>query len=234
MLSKLFITLAHLSPGVKRFTWLRLYQYLPRNYPTADWTFMNYGFQPEDKSETPVLDEGDECNRYFIQLYDYVATGANIEGKQVLEVGSGRGGGASYIKRYLHPMSMIGVDFSERAINFCRERHQMEGLSFTQGDAESLPFDDASFDTVVNVESSHCYGTMEKFVAEVYRVLRPKGYFLFADLRNRDTSEKLQAQLTSSGLQVLKKVDITGNVLSALDAYNEKKLALIQNMLSAA
>ncbi|HCQ03761.1 MAG TPA: class I SAM-dependent methyltransferase, partial [Candidatus Latescibacteria bacterium] len=107
-------------------------------------------------------------------------------------------------------------------------------LSFTQGDAESLLFEDASFDTVVNVESSHCYGSMEKFVAEVYRVLRPKGYFLFADLRNRDTSEKLQAQLTSSGLQVLKKVDITDNVLSALDAYNEKKLALIQNMQSAA
>lgn len=234
MLAKLFITLAHLSPGVKRFTWLRLYQYMARNYPTADWTFMNYGFQPGYKSETPVLDEEDECNRYFIQLYHYVATGANIEGKQVLEVGSGRGGGASYIKRYLHPMSMIGIDFSERAINFCRERHQVEGLSFRQGDAESLPFEDATFDTVVNVESSHCYGSMEKFVAEVYRVLRPKGYFLFADLRNRDTSEKLQAQLTSSGLRVLKKVDITGNVLSALDAYNEKKLALIQNILSAA
>lgn len=233
MLARLFITLAHLSPGVKRFTWLRLYQYLARNYPAEDWTFMNYGFQPADESETPMLAEEDECNRYFIQLYHYVAAGANIRGQQVLEVGSGRGGGASYIKRYLHPKTVTGIDFSERAINFCRERHKIEGLSFMQGDAESLLFEDASFDIVVNVESSHCYGSMEKFVAEVYRVLRPKGHFLFADLRNRDTSEKLQAQLTRAGLRVLKKIDITKNVLSALDAYNEKKLTLMQNMLTA-
>jgi len=233
MLARLFITLAQLSPGVKRFTWLRLYQYLARNYPTEDWTFMNYGFHPRDESETPMLGEEDERNRYFIQLYHYVAAGAKIEHRKVLEVGSGRGGGASYIKRYLHPKTVTGVDFSDRAISFCRERHKIDGLSFMQGDAESLPFEDASFDIVVNVESSHCYGSMEKFVAEAHRVLRPNGYFLFADLRSRDTSEELLAHLTSAGLQVLKKADITNNVLSALDAYNEQKLALMQNAVTA-
>ena len=233
MLARLFITLAHLSPGLKRFTWLRLYQYLARNYPTQDWTFMNYGFQPDHTSETPVFDQGDEPNRYFIQLYHYVANTVKIEGRQVLEVGSGRGGGASYIKRYLHPKTMTGVDFSEHAIKFCLERHKVAGLSFTQGDAESLPFDDASFDVVVNIESSHCYGSMKKFVDEVYRVLRPNGHFLFADLRSRGESEKLQTQLSRSGLQVLEKVDITNNVLNALDAYNEKKMALVQTMLTS-
>ena len=233
MLAKLFITLAHLSPGLKRFTWHRLYQYLARNYPTEDWTFMNYGFQPTQEFEPPILDGEDERNRYFIQLYHYVATGINIEGRQVLEVGSGRGGGAAYIKRYLKPKAMTGVDFAEHAVNFCRARQKIEGLWFRQGQAESLPFEDASFDAVVNIESSHCYGSMEAFVAEVTRVLKPKGYFLFADLRNRDSSEKLQAELTIAGLQVLKKVDITKNVVSALDAYNEKKLTLMQNMLTS-
>ena len=233
MLARLFIALTHVSAGLNRFTWLRLYQYLARNYPTEDWTFMNYGFQPKDESETPMLDEGDERNRYFIQLYHYVTTGVNIEGQQVLEVGSGRGGGASYIKRYLRPATMTGLDFSKNAINFCRERHKIEGLSFTHGDAESLPFEDATFDIVINIESSHCYGSMEKFVADVYRVLRPGGYFLFADLRSRNASEELQAQLARPGLQVLKKADITNNVLRALDAVNDKKLALMQGMLTA-
>jgi len=74
------------------------------------------------------LDEEDERNRYFIQLYHYVATGATFKGQNVLEVGSGRGGGASYIRRYLRPKTMTGVDFSERAVSFCRERHKIGGL----------------------------------------------------------------------------------------------------------
>lgn len=231
MLAKLFITLAHLSPGLKRFTWRHLYQHLARKYRREDWIFMNYGFEPEDESERPVLNAKDEPGRYFIQLYHHVATGANLEGGQVLEVGSGRGGGASYIMRYLKPATMTGVDFSAQAIDFCRGRHRVEGLSFKQGDAENLPFDDASFDAVVNVESSHCYGSMERFVAEVYRVLRPNGHFLFADLRTGEDAEKLENQLAGSGLKVVKKADITGRVLHALDAYNEEKLALIEDML---
>jgi len=221
MLARLFILFAELSPGLKRFTWHRLYQFLASNYPAEAWTFMNYGFQPADDAEMPILEAEDEANRYFIQLYHYVATGARIKGRRVLEVGSGRGGGASYIKRCLHPDSMTGVDFSGHAVKFCRERHRVEGLSFRQGDAESLPFGDASFDCVLNVESSHCYGAMEKFVAQVTRVLKPNGHFLFADLRNKDAGETLQTALTSSGLKVLEKVDITAFImlLSAQPTY---------------
>jgi ubiquinone/menaquinone biosynthesis C-methylase UbiE len=233
MLAKLFITLANFSPAVKRFTWQRLYQYLARKYPREDWVFMNYGFHPVDPSETPVLNEVDEYNRYFIQLYDYVASGARIEGRDVLEVGSGRGGGASYINRYLQPKTMTGIDFSDEAVNFCRKTHRVEGLSFRQGDAEAMPFEEASFDVVMNVESSHCYGSMEKFVSEVSRVLRQNGYFLFADLRNKDDSDKLEHQLTQSNLHVVKKVDITPDVLRALEISSEEKLALVQNMLTA-
>jgi ubiquinone/menaquinone biosynthesis C-methylase UbiE len=43
------------------------------------------------------------------------------------------------------------------------------------GDAENLPFPQVSFDAVINVESAHCYGSIERFLAEVHRVLRPGG-----------------------------------------------------------
>ena len=55
----------------------------------------------------------------------------------------------------------------------------------TSGDAESLPFGDEMFDAVVNVESSHCYGSTPAFLAQVKRVLRCGGHFLFADLLDR-------------------------------------------------
>ena len=80
------------------------------------------------------------------------------------QVGSGRGGGASYIARYLNPASMLGVDYSKSAVKLCSRIHSVPSLTFKQGDAESLPCADKSFDIVLNVESSHCYGSMDRFV----------------------------------------------------------------------
>ena len=51
----------------------------------------------------------------------------------------------------------------------------MTGLDFVHGDAESLPFSDGSFDAVINVEASHAYPRLTRFLEEVVRVLRPGG-----------------------------------------------------------
>jgi ubiquinone/menaquinone biosynthesis C-methylase UbiE len=53
------------------------------------------------------------------------------------------------------------------------------------GDAQRLPFADASFDVVLNVEASHCYPDFPGFLDEVARVLKPGGRFGHADLRYR-------------------------------------------------
>ena len=98
-------------------------------------------------------------------------------GREVLEVGSGRGGGASFVARYLRPSRVVGVDVSPQSVAFCRARHSAPGLSFEVGNAEQLGFAAASFDAILNVESSHCYGDMGAFVREVRRVLRPERPF---------------------------------------------------------
>ena len=87
--------------------------------------------------------------------------------------------------RTLHPSSYTALDLNPAGIVFCRERHNLPGLDFVQGDADNLPFGDQSFDAVINVEASHCYPRFSRFLAEVARVLRPGGHFLYADLRPR-------------------------------------------------
>jgi len=47
----------------------------------------------------------------------------NLSGLNVLEVGSGRGGGLSYISNYLSPANCIGVDFSENQVRFCKSHY---------------------------------------------------------------------------------------------------------------
>ena len=53
---------------------------------------MNYGYLPDDRSTSLQLDPTDESDRLCIQLYEAVVSGVDLHGKEVLEVGSGRGG----------------------------------------------------------------------------------------------------------------------------------------------
>jgi hypothetical protein len=83
------------------------YEALAKRASTPDWAFMNYGYAPAtvDAVGTPPLRSSDERDRLCIQLYLHAIDHSDMRGKDVLEVGSGRGGGASYISRYLQPRS---------------------------------------------------------------------------------------------------------------------------------
>ncbi|BAZ42845.1 hypothetical protein NIES4101_88150 [Calothrix sp. NIES-4101] len=122
---------------------------------------------------------------------------------------------------------MTGVDLSASNIAFCQKQHIVPQLNFCIGDAECLQFADYSFDAVVNVESSHCYASIENFFAEVFRVLRPNGHFLFTDFRPKADINKIQKLLENSGFKILKSEKITGNVMKAMDIENERKLTII-------
>jgi SAM-dependent methyltransferase len=187
---------------------------------------MNYGYA--DPAASPLaLASADEGDRYALQLYHQVASGAFLQGRDVLEVGCGRGGGASFVVRKHDPGSLIGLDFSAAAIQFCQRRYQLPGLRFVPGDAEALPFPDSSFDAVINVESSHCYPSFERFLSEVRRVLRPGGHLLYADFRPHTELARWRAQIATAGFVLAQEQNITANVLHALDADDARKRALI-------
>ena len=199
---------------------------MAKKYQLPDWNFMNYGYAELDGSELK-LNEFSEKDRYFIQLYHHVASAVDLDGKKVLEVGSGRGGGANYVARALKPGEMVGLDYSSNAVDFSNKNNAGEHLSFVEGDAENLPFDDDSYDVVLNVESSHCYGNMQKFVNEAYRILKPGGYFSWADLRGTDEGAKLPSIFRNAGFQINEEGTITPQVLNALDLINERKMKTI-------
>jgi ubiquinone/menaquinone biosynthesis C-methylase UbiE len=216
------------SAHVRRITSHQFYQYLARLDRRGDVTLMNYGYTSLDPQAPPLpLDPADEPNRLCLQMYHHVASPVDLRGKDVLEVGSGRGGGASYVKRYLRPRTMTGVDYSARAVEFCQRTHRVEGLRYVHGDAESLPLDGEQFDAVVNVESSHCYGDMGRFLREAHRVLRPGGHLLWADHRPPHRIDALHRDIRRAGFAVIKEETITTNVLAALADLGKHYRALI-------
>lgn len=228
MLKHAFDAAVKASPTLKRMLIGQLYRTIAGLARDADLTFMNYGYAPLNGGPPLPLRDDDEPNRYAIQLYHHVAGAVDLAGKTVLEVGSGRGGGASYVARYLEPGSLTGVDRCAEAVEFCAGRHPVPGLAFRHGDAEALPFADASFDVVVNVESSHGYGSLPRFLGEVRRVLRPGGHFLYTDHRGDYEIGEWRAMLLASGLRMLKEEEISANVVRALELDDERKRAMIE------
>lgn len=227
MLAETFLWATQRSPRLRRALWRGLFEFLAGNYRDVTWwRYMNYGYAALDGGETvPRLRQEDAADRYAINLYHHLAAAVPLAGRDVLEIGCGRGGGSSYIARYLAPRRMVGIDISSRAIAFCRRVHRHPNLEFRHGDAEAVPFPDGSFDAVVNLESSFCYGDFDRFVAEAMRVLRPGGYFLFADIRMDHEVAALDDALARSGLDQISRTDITANVVRALTLDSDRRAA---------
>lgn len=228
MIENIFIFLTQLSPKIKRKLWRWWYEFLANSYQKSDWEFMNYGFANiNSELKTLNLTSEDEKNRYFIQLYQYVTSAINLEGKKVLEIGSGRGGGSFFLAKTFNPEQIIAMDFSEQNTLLANKLYHLPNLLYQQGDSENLPFDNDSFDVIINVESSHCYGSMTNFVNEVKRVLKPNGFFSWVDLRPINDIENLEKSFAMSGLKQIKKENITPNVVKALELVNKSKQDLI-------
>lgn len=190
-----------------------------------DLVFINMGYEEDPPMALP-LDASDEPDRYGVQLYHRTATQVDLTGKQVLEVSCGHGGGASYLVRTLGPASYTGLDLNRAGIDFCRKRHNLPGLDFVCGNAEDLPFADRSFDAVINVEAAVKYPRFPRFLGEVARVLRPRGHFLYADVRPRDGIAKWEEGLGDAPLRLVSERVISEQVARGL----EKNLPRLQKL----
>jgi len=220
---------AELPKPMRRPLWRFWHNLIRKLDKESEVVFMNYGYASENGEFAHLrLKPEDETNRYSIQLYDFVVRKHKFQGTRVLEVGSGRGGGASFITRYYNPATYVGLDISKNTTEFCNKYYKnINGLSFIQGHAESLPFEDHHFDALVNVESARCYKNLDKFFSEVYRVLKPDGKFLFADMIKKEDVESVRAKLDKAGFKKLDEKNIRENVVNALRFDSENRAAVI-------
>lgn len=106
---------------------------------------------------------------------DIISDVVGEEPQQVLDVGTGAGFLAGLYAGLGH--DVVGCDFSGSMLDQARERATRDRFeaTFTTGDAETLPFDDASFDVVTNRAMIWSLPNPGFAVREWYRVLRPGG-----------------------------------------------------------
>jgi len=231
-MKKLVINYVELPSRIRKPLW-RLWHNLILKYDKGrPESFLNYGYHGDDLEFSNFrLSEEDLPDKYSIQLYAHVARHHDFKGTNVLEVGSGRGGGASFLTRYFKPNSYTALDINQKTVDFCNQTHRTQGLKFVQGHAEKLPFGNEQFHAVVNVESARCYTDIPGFFEEVKRVLKPGGKFLFADMIRPEDYDSIVNHLKKTGLRIVETKDILPNVVEALKKDTEHRKGMIDSKI---
>ncbi len=149
----------------------------------------NYWEEQPCGTETPIYGETlkhtkewfeiMENYRYEIEPFIHsVAQFTRHKGKRVLEIGVGAG--TDHLQWARAGVDLYGVDLTNAGIEITKKRLETYGLNsnLKQVDAESLPFEDNSFDIVYSWGVIHHSEKPEEIIKEITRVLKPGGEFI--------------------------------------------------------
>ena len=112
-----------------------------------------------------------------------------IDGGSVLDIGSGRGEFIHIIKEFKSFSKLTANDIEQRSGDFIKEHFKDIEIDFVKANADDLPFDDNSFDTVCISNSLHHLSNMDKILVEMKRVLRDGGNFIVNEMYCDDQTE---------------------------------------------
>ena len=124
---------------------------------------------------------------YYLPVFEYVLSKmGTLEGKRVLELGTGTGGTATLLAKY--GASVIGIDLLPFRIKEAKERtnqHNVtDSVTFSLMDATQLAFPDNTFDFVIS-KSVLVFTEHSQTAKECNRVLKPGGKAIFMEnMRN--------------------------------------------------
>ncbi len=111
---------------------------------------------------------------------------ANIQdGHQVLDVGCGTATLTILLKQLYPKANVVGLDGDAKVLEIAKAKAKAAGteITFNQGMAFEIPYEDGRFDRVVCSLVLHHLTTTNKLATlqEIYRVLRPGGQLHIAD-----------------------------------------------------
>ncbi len=183
--------------------------------------FLNYGYLPTDSNNEAAFSirEG-TFNANSVRLVLELIGSVDLNDCTIVDIGCGRGGNTAIVAEKFRGQ-VIGIDMSSEAIAFCRKTHTSNPIDFRVGNALDIPLDDHSCDAIVNVESSHAYGNLPKFLSEVGRICRPGGWFLHTDFLSPEEWDQVRMRLKRCGFVTESDRDITGNVLASRDQASD-------------
>lgn len=130
------------------------------------------------------------------QLVDKIPAGG-----KVLEIAPGPGYFCIELAR-LGNFQITGLDISKSFVEIAHRNAAQAGLKidFREGNASAMPFKDNTFDFTFCQAAFKNFSEPIKAIAEMYRVLRPGGLSVIADLRRDASPEAIEREVKGMGL----------------------------------
>ena len=122
----------------------------------------------------------------FAGVANPFALGSLAAGERVLDVGSGAGTDSLVAAQMVGPEGRVaGIDMTQEMLAKAKAAASemgMENVKFLEGEGESLPFPDGSFDVVISNGVIDLVPDKDAVYSEIYRVLAPGGRIQIADV----------------------------------------------------
>ena len=125
--------------------------------------------------------KGEEMEAHHISITEQTLAMMNLKpGERVLDLGCGTGWTSRLMAKAVAngdgPGQVIGLDVADEMIRHARAASaDQENVMFVVGSAAEIPWEENFFDKVLSVESFYYYADQERALAELFRVMAPKG-----------------------------------------------------------
>ena len=186
----------------------------------------------EKEYQKPLLVTKKEGPQNFIvQFLKYLKKekGLPMSDLRVLDLGCGTGRNSNYLAE--RGNLVFGLDLAANALKLASERAKKAGLSeqtqyLRQSIGDKLPFEDNSFDLILDITASNSIKSSERevYLKESSRVLKPGGFMILRTLcKDGDQNAKKLLETNPGGeldTYFLKDLGITERVFSEVDLKN--------------
>jgi SAM-dependent methyltransferase len=124
-------------------------------------------------------------------LHRYALACRLAPGKSVLDIACGEGYGSALLRTNGNARSVIGVDVDPPTVERAQSRYgDLDGVSFEISSADVIPLPDSSVELAVSFETIEHHDKHEAMIAELSRVLTPRGVLILSSPNRPIYSEK--------------------------------------------
>lgn len=185
-------------------------------------TTNNYGYYPT---------EIDAHDKYQLQMYDEYAHLLEKEDvEQVLEIGSGAGGGLMHMQSRLPLVNFTGLDRCKEAVRTCKYflGEQQKSVKLYTNINDILA-DGTKFDAIVSVETG--ISIQPDIFDAIHQLLNDNGVFISYDNCNVHKLYGVTRSIECHGFKIEFFKDITANVFKACELDTPRRLEIMEKYL---
>lgn len=143
--------------------------------------------------------EGEKMERHHLDITEKTIRRMNLRpGERVLDLGCGSGWATRLLARMVSegPQGfgqVVGLDVSDEMIRQARAASKdFDNVLYVWGSAQQIPWEENFFDKVLSVESFYYYPDQDRALAELFRVMAPRGRLFILINLYKDNPYSLQ------------------------------------------